>query len=47
MQMDEMESEGVTLVVPKAYIQTYPRERQDRIWTIYKFVEYIKETERV
>ena len=47
MQMDEMESEGVTLVVPKAYIQTYPRERQDRIWTLYKFVEYIKETERV
>lgn len=47
MQMDEMESEGVTLVVPKSYIQTYPRERQDRIWTLYKFVEYIKETECV
>lgn len=47
MQMDEMESEGVTLVVPKAYIQTYPKERQDRIWTLYKFVEYIKETESV
>lgn len=47
MQMDEMESEGVTLVVPKAYIPTYPKDRQDRIWTLYKFVEYVKEKEHV
>lgn len=42
MQMDEMEAEKVTLVVPKAYISTYPRDKQDRIWSLYKFVEYVK-----
>lgn len=41
-QMDEMESEKVTLVVPKPYISTYPREKQDRIWTLHKFVTYVK-----
>lgn len=43
MQMDEMESEKVTLVVPKAYISTYPRDKQDRVWSLYKFVNYVKE----
>lgn len=43
MQMDEMEAEKVTLVVPKAYISTYPRDRQDRIWSLHKFVDYVKE----
>lgn len=43
MQMDEMESEKVTLVVPKAYISTYPRDKQDRIWSLQKFLEYVKE----
>lgn len=42
MQMDEMEEEKVMLVVPKPYISCYPRDRQDRIWTISRFVEYIK-----
>ena len=41
-QMDEMESERVVLVVPRAYIGTYPRERQERIWTLNRFVAYIK-----
>lgn len=43
MQMDEMEAEKVTLVVPKAYISTYPRDKQDRIWTLNHFVGYVKE----
>ena len=42
MQMDEMEAEKVILVVPKPYISCYPRDRQDRIWTISRFVRYIK-----
>jgi len=42
MQMDEMQSEKVILVVPKPYISCYPKDRQDRIWSISKFVEYIK-----
>lgn len=45
-QMDEMEAEQVILVVPKPYIQTYPKDRQKRIWTVGKFVQYVKETEQ-
>ena len=44
-QMDEMQAEGVILVVPKPYISTYPKDRQDRIWTIARFVQYVKEME--
>lgn len=44
-QMDEMNAEQVILVVPKPYIQTYPRDRQERIWTVKKFIEFVKETE--
>lgn len=46
-QMDEMEAEQVILVVPKPYIKAYPADKQDRIWTIGKFVEFIKETEGI
>ena len=45
MQLDEMEAEQVVLVVPKPYIQTYPKEKQSNIWTLAKFVSYIKELE--
>lgn len=41
-QMDEMHTENVILVVPKPYIATYPKERRDRIWTVEKFVQYVK-----
>lgn len=41
--MNEMETERVILVVPKAYIPTYPKEKQSKIWTISKFVSYLKE----
>ena len=44
-QMDEMQEEKVILVVPKPYISTYPADRQDRIWTIEKFVDYVREME--
>ena len=44
-QMDEMAAEKVILVVPKDYIKTYPEDRRDRIWTISKFVEYVREME--
>lgn len=46
-QMDEMQSEKVILVVPKPYIRTYPRDRQDRIWTVGRFVSYVKEIEGI
>lgn len=44
-QMDEMAAEKVVLVVPVEYIKTYPADRRDRIWTIKKFVEYVREME--
>lgn len=44
-QMDEMQAERVILVVPKQFISTYPNDKQDRIWTIGKFVSYIREIE--
>ncbi len=44
-QMDEMDAEKVILVVPKMYIGAYPKTKRDKIWTLSKFVEYIKETQ--
>ena len=46
-QMDEMQAERVVLVVPKAYIRAYPKDKQDRIWTIKRFVEYVKRIEEL
>lgn len=44
-QMDEMQAENVILVVPKPYIASYPADRRDRIWTVSKFVNYVREVE--
>ena len=44
-QLDEMQEERVILVVPRPYIATYPRERQDRIWTLGRFVQFAREVE--
>ncbi|MCD8014610.1 MAG: type II restriction endonuclease [Lachnospiraceae bacterium] len=44
-QMDEMQAEKVILVVPKDYIAAYPKDRRERIWTVGKFVNYVKEME--
>ncbi|MCM1183853.1 MAG: type II restriction endonuclease [Roseburia sp.] len=41
-QMDEMQAENVVLVVPRAYIMTYPKDCRDRIWTLADFVRYVK-----
>ncbi len=41
-QMDEMQAENVILVVPKPYIVTYPKDRRDRIWSLARFVQYVK-----
>lgn len=46
-QMDEMQSENVILVVPRPYISTYPADRRDRIWTLSRFVDYVKEVEGI
>ena len=44
-QMDEMQEENVILVVPGPYIVTYPKDRRDRIWTLSRFVKYVKAIE--
>ena len=44
-QMDEMQAEKVVLVVPKAYHSAFHKEKRDRIWTLGKFVRYVKEME--
>lgn len=46
-QMDEMQAEKVVLVVPKPYIMAYPKDKRDRIWTVGKFVSYVKEMEGI
>ncbi len=46
-QMDEMLAERVVLVVPKAYHSAYPKEKRDRIWTLGRFVNYVKEMEGI
>lgn len=46
-QMDEMQAEKVILVVPKPYFNAYPSDRRDRIWTISRFVGYVKEMEGI
>ena len=46
-QMDEMQAENIVLVVPKEYHSSYPKDRRDRIWTIDRFVQYVKETEGI
>jgi len=45
-QIQEMEEEGVTLVVPAPFITAYPIEKRRGIWTLKKFVEYTKEITR-
>lgn len=44
-QMDEMQAENVVLVVPKPYIGAYPPSKQNNIWTLNRFVGYVKEVE--
>ena len=46
-QMDEMQAEKVILVVPKAFHSAYPKEKRDRIWTLGRFVKYVKEMEGI
>ena len=42
-QMDEMQDEGVVLVVPEAFIGTYPRAKRDSVWTLKNFIGFTKE----
>ena len=41
MQLDEMKSHQVTLVVPLKYINTYPRSHRSEILSLKSFVELV------
>ncbi|MDD5604118.1 MAG: type II restriction endonuclease, partial [Eubacteriales bacterium] len=42
-QLDEMASEHVTLVVPRLYMDTFPAEKRSNIWTLHRFIAFVKE----
>ncbi len=44
-QLREMKSAGVTLVVPKPYLTSFPKEHREDIWTLGKFVKYVDSTQ--
>ena len=44
-QLIEMKSSGVTLVVPKPYLLSFPREHRDDIWTLDQFVKFVEATQ--
>lgn len=46
-QLDEMKAEKVVLVVPKPYIAAFPRNRQPEIWTVKKFIGYVRQIENI
>lgn len=46
-QLDEMQAEKVVLVVPKPYIAAFPRNRQSEIWTVRKFIGYVRQIENI
>lgn len=41
-QLKEMKLSGVTLVVPKPYLKSFPKEHRDEIWTLDTFVKYVR-----
>jgi type II restriction enzyme len=42
-QLKEMKLSGVTLVVPKPYLKSFPEVHRKDIWTLNKFVNYVEE----
>jgi len=40
-QLEEMKLSGVTLVVPKPYLTSFPEKRREDIWTLDKFVRHV------
>lgn len=45
-QLQEMTDEGVILIVPKTLITDYPKEIRDKIWTVKKFIDFVKDMEK-
>lgn len=45
-QLKEMKLEGVTLVVPKPYLRSFPEEYQADIWTLNQFISYTESIQK-
>ena len=45
-QLKEMKTEGVTLVVPRPYLKSFPEQFQDDIWTLNKFLSYAESIQK-
>lgn len=43
-QLREMQAEKVVLVVPQLYIEKYPKEFREKIFTLSHFINFVKET---
>ncbi len=41
-QLKEMKLEGVSLVVPQRYLNTFPAEHRQDIWTLENFLKYVE-----
>ncbi|MEA2041667.1 MAG: type II restriction endonuclease, partial [Bacteroidota bacterium] len=41
-QLNEMKISGVTLVVPKPYLTSFPKQCREDIWTLDKFVRHVE-----
>lgn len=46
-QIDEMYSNGITLVIPQDYHSTFSEEKRGGLWNLTKFIEYIKEKQTI
>ncbi len=44
-QLKKMKLSGVTLVVSKPYLKSFPKEHQEDIWTLDKFVRHVENTQ--
>jgi len=43
-QLEEMERSKVRLVVPQKYVKCFPKQYHDKIWSLSKFIAYLRET---
>ncbi|MCG8411274.1 MAG: type II restriction endonuclease [Bacteroidales bacterium] len=44
-QLNEMQLANVTLVVPKPYLSSFPKEYRDNIWTLDKFLRFVENSQ--
>jgi type II restriction enzyme len=45
-QLKEMEASGVSLVVPKPYLDSFPKPYRDKIWTLSHFINYVESKQK-